>query len=88
MLQQSNSRLEGKPMIVNAFKLKNNETCRLRLGTGLNSISALACSIATELVIRCKRGHGYVSRCIPGLSNNSPAQSSEILKQRPGQDHA
>jgi hypothetical protein len=71
-------------MIGKAFELHLNKNCRLHRVTGLTSMSALACSVAAELVIRCKRSDGYVCSSIPALSNNSPAQSSEILEQRPG----
>jgi len=71
-------------MILIAFKLKTNENYPLQFLTGLNTLSALACSVAAELVIHCKRSDGYVCSSIPALSNNSPAQSSETLMQHPG----
>ena len=71
-------------MILGAFKVKSDVKSPLHFVTGLNAISALACSVAAELVIRCKRSYGYVCSSIPALSNNSPAQSSEILMQHPG----
>jgi hypothetical protein len=58
--------------------------CPLQFVTGLKSISALACSVAAELVIHPKRSDSYVRGSISALSNNSPAQSSEILMQHPG----
>ena len=71
-------------MIVKASKMKTDEKCPLQFVTGLNSISALACSVTAELEIRCKRSYGYLCGSIPALSDNSPAQSSEILVQHPG----
>jgi hypothetical protein len=71
-------------MIGRAFELYFSKNSRLQFITGLTSISALACSVAAELVIRSERGHGYVWSSIPALSNNSPAQSSEILVPHPG----
>jgi hypothetical protein len=71
-------------MIVSVARMKLDEKSPLQFVTGLTSISALACSVAAELVIRCKRSYGYVCSSIPALSNNSPTQSSEILTQHPG----
>ena len=71
-------------MIFKFFILESNKINPLQFVTGQNSISALACSVAAELVIHSKRSFGYVSRSIPALSNNSPVQSSEILVQHPG----
>ena len=71
-------------MIVSTLYLHFSEKGRLPFVTGLNAISALACSVAAELVIRRKRSYGYVCSSIPALSNNSTAQSSEILIQHPG----
>jgi len=71
-------------MIVRTFNLHFSENCPLQFVTGLTSISGLACSVAAELVIRCKRRYGYVCSSIPALSINRPTQSSEILMQHPG----
>jgi hypothetical protein len=71
-------------MIVNAFRVNIDTKHPLQFVTGLNSIPALACSVAAQLVIRPKRSYGYVRGSIPALSSNSPAQSSEILMQHPG----
>jgi hypothetical protein len=71
-------------MIRKTFEPYFNKNCRLQFVMGLNSISALACSVAAELVIRSKCSDGYVWSSILALSNNSPAQSSAILVHRPG----
>ena len=70
--------------MVKALRMKSNPNGPLWLVTGLNAISALACSVAAELAIRSKRSYGYVWSSIPAISNNSPAQSSEILMRHPG----
>jgi hypothetical protein len=71
-------------MIVKSFRLQSNEKRRLQFVSGLTSISALARSVAAELVIRPKRSDSCVWSSIPALSNNSPTQSSEIPAQHPG----
>jgi hypothetical protein len=70
-------------MMIKAFNLHFSENCPLQFGIGVNAISALACSVAAELVIRCKHSDGWVWSSIPALGNNSPVQSSEILVQHP-----